>query len=74
MKQVIQASGVLAYEPFGFTNCVRFKDVLYLSGISAIDPEGKIVGADIETRPRRPTATSRRCCAPPDRTSTRSCR
>ena len=50
MKQVIQASGVLAYEPFGFTNCVRFKDVLYLSGISAIDPEGKIVGADIETQ------------------------
>ena len=50
MKQVIQASGVLAYEPFGFTNCVRFKDVLYLSGISAIDPEGKVVGADIETQ------------------------
>jgi 2-iminobutanoate/2-iminopropanoate deaminase len=52
VKQVIQASGVLAYEPFGFTNCVRFKDVLYLSGISAIDPEGKIVGADIETQTR----------------------
>jgi enamine deaminase RidA (YjgF/YER057c/UK114 family) len=50
VKQVIQASGVLAYEPFGFTNCVRFKDVLYLSGISAIDPEGKIVGTDIETQ------------------------
>lgn len=50
MKQVIQASGVLAYEPFGFTNCVRFKDVLYLSGISALDPEGKIVGNDIETQ------------------------
>ena len=50
MKQVIQASGVLAYEPFGFTNCVRFKDVLYLSGISALDPEGKVVGNDIETQ------------------------
>ncbi|MBY0323864.1 MAG: RidA family protein [Reyranella sp.] len=50
MKQVIQASGVLAYEPFGFTNCVRFKDVLYLSGISALDPEGKIVGNDIEAQ------------------------
>ena len=49
MKQVIQASGVLAYEPFGFTNCVRFKDVLYMSGISALDPKGKVVGADIET-------------------------
>lgn len=50
MKQVIQDSGVLAYEPFGFTNCVRFKDVLYLSGISALDPEGKIVGNDIEAQ------------------------
>ena len=29
---------------------MRFKDVLYLSGISAIDPEGKVVGADIETQ------------------------
>jgi enamine deaminase RidA (YjgF/YER057c/UK114 family) len=50
VKQVIQASGVLAYEPYGFTNCVRFKDVLYLSGISALDPEGKVVGTDIETQ------------------------
>lgn len=50
VKQVIQASGVLPYEPFGFTNCVRFKDVLYLSGIAAIDPEGKVVGADIQTQ------------------------
>ena len=40
----------MAYEPFGFTNCVRFKDVLYLSGISALDPEGKVVGNDIETQ------------------------
>ena len=50
MKQVIQASGVLPYEPYGFTNCVRFKDVLYLSGISALDPEGKVLGSDIETQ------------------------
>ncbi|MBV8653832.1 MAG: RidA family protein, partial [Alphaproteobacteria bacterium] len=33
-KQVVHAPGVLAYEPFGFTNCVRLADVLYLSGIS----------------------------------------
>ncbi len=50
MKHVIQVPGVLPYEPFGFTNCVRFKDALYLSGISALDPEGKIVGTDIETQ------------------------
>ena len=50
MKQVVQASGVLAYEPFGFTNCVRYKDVLYLSGISALDPQGQVIGADIEAQ------------------------
>ena len=47
MKQVVQASGVLPYEPFGFTNCVRHKDVLYLSGIAALDPQGQVIGADI---------------------------
>ena len=50
MKQVIQASGVLPYEPYGFTNGVRFKDVLYLSGISAMDLQGRVVGDDIETQ------------------------
>lgn len=50
MKQVIPVPGVLPYEPFGFTNCVRLGDVLYLSGISALDPEGKVIGDDIETQ------------------------
>jgi len=50
VKQVIQASSVMPYEQFGFTNCVRFKDVLYLSGISAMDLQGRIVGDDIETQ------------------------
>ena len=50
MKLVIQASGVMPYEPYGFTNCVRFKDVLYLSGISAMDLQGQVIGDDIETQ------------------------
>ena len=50
MKQVIQVPGVLAYEPFGFTNCVRLQDVLYLSGIAALDPQGQVIGADIEAQ------------------------
>ena len=50
MKQVIQAAGVMPYEQFGFTNCVRFKDVLYLSGIAALDPQGRVLGDDIETQ------------------------
>jgi 2-iminobutanoate/2-iminopropanoate deaminase len=50
VKQVIQASGVMPYEPYGFTSCVRFKDVLYLSGISALDLQGRVMGDDIETQ------------------------
>jgi enamine deaminase RidA (YjgF/YER057c/UK114 family) len=50
MKQVVQASGVLAYEPFGFTNCVRLGGVLYLSGIAALDEQGRVIGDDIETQ------------------------
>jgi len=45
-QTVIHAPGVLAYEPFGFTNCVRWGDTLYLSGISALDTTGNVVGAD----------------------------
>ena len=48
MKQVIPTAGVLQYEPFGFSNCVRYRDVLYLSGISALDVQGRVVGEDIE--------------------------
>jgi 2-iminobutanoate/2-iminopropanoate deaminase len=50
VKQVIPVPGVLPYEPFGFTNCVRLGNVLYLSGISALDPQGKVLGDDIETQ------------------------
>ena len=50
MKQVIEVPGVLPYEPFGFTNCVRLQDVLYLSGIAALDPQGQVIGADIEAQ------------------------
>lgn len=50
MKQVIPVPGVLLYEPFGFTNCVRLGDTLYLSGISAIDPQSNVIGGDIETQ------------------------
>ena len=50
MKQIIGAVDVLQYEPYGFTNCVRYRDVLYLSGIGALDPKGKVVGTDIETQ------------------------
>lgn len=50
MKQVIPTAGVLQYEPFGFTNCVRYREVLYLSGIAAFDVQDRVVGEDIETQ------------------------
>ena len=50
MIEVVPTTGVLPYEQFGFTNCVSYRDVLYLSGISALDPQGRIVGEDIETQ------------------------
>jgi 2-iminobutanoate/2-iminopropanoate deaminase len=50
MKQVIPTSDVLQYKPFGFTNCGRYQDVLYLSGIAALDVQGRVVGEDIETQ------------------------
>jgi enamine deaminase RidA (YjgF/YER057c/UK114 family) len=43
-QTVIPTSGVLAYEPFGFTNCVRWGDTLYLSGIAALTEDGQVVG------------------------------
>ena len=43
MKEVVRVADVLPYEPFGFTNCVRFQNVLYLSGISALMSPGLLV-------------------------------
>lgn len=50
-QTVIKTPGVLAYEQFGFTNCVRLGDLLLLSGISALTERGEVVGAgDIEVQ------------------------
>jgi enamine deaminase RidA (YjgF/YER057c/UK114 family) len=50
MKQVVPAGDLLRYEPFRFTNGVRYRDVLYLSAIAALDVQGRVVGEDIETQ------------------------
>lgn len=47
---VVPVSGVFPYEPFGFTNCVRHGDVLYLSGVASLDAAGHVIGADIEAQ------------------------
>jgi enamine deaminase RidA (YjgF/YER057c/UK114 family) len=50
-QTVVPTPGVLPYEPFGFTNCVRWGDALYLSGIAALTADGQVVGAgDIEAQ------------------------
>ena len=51
-KQVVPVDGALQYEPFGFTNCVRYGDVLWLSGISALDTSGHVLADDIESQTR----------------------
>ncbi len=51
-KQVVRVDDVLQYEPFGFTNCVRHDDVLWLSGISALGKDGQVLGGDIESQTR----------------------
>jgi enamine deaminase RidA (YjgF/YER057c/UK114 family) len=51
-KKVVPVDGVLQYEPFGFTNCVRHGDVLWLSGISALDANGRVLADDIESQTR----------------------
>lgn len=47
-RQVIPVTGVLQYEIYGFTNCVLYSDVLYLSGVSALNAQSEIVGATTE--------------------------
>jgi 2-iminobutanoate/2-iminopropanoate deaminase len=59
-KSVVPVDGVLQYEPFGFTNCVVFGDVLWLSGISALDTEGRVLGDDIESQTRHTYANIER--------------
>ena len=49
---MVPVDGVLQYEPFGFTNCVRHGDVLWLSGISALDTDGRVIAPDIESQTR----------------------
>ena len=49
-QQVVPVEGVLQYERFGFTNCVRHDGVLYLSGVSALDTEGAVTAPDIEAQ------------------------
>lgn len=47
---VVPVPGVFPYEQFGFTNCVRHGDVLYLSGVASLDAAGQAIGTDIEAQ------------------------
>ena len=52
-RQVIKADDVFPDEPLGFTNCVRFGDVPYLSGMSGVDVGGNVAAPDIEGQTRK---------------------
>ena len=50
-QTVILTSGVLGYEQWGFTNCVRSGELLFLSGIGSLAEDGRVIGAgDIEAQ------------------------
>jgi hypothetical protein len=61
-QTVIKTPGVLPYEPFGFTNCARWGDTLYLSGIAALTADGQVVWPD-DIEAQTGGAVHRRCRA-----------
>lgn len=48
MKTIVAVPGVRPYESLGFTNCVRVGEMLYLSGVGAVDIDGNLLASDIE--------------------------
>lgn len=52
-KQVINVPELLSYEKYGFTQCVQYNDLIFVTGQAGQDKEGKIVARDIESQTRQ---------------------
>lgn len=50
MKEIVRAPGVFSYDAFGFRNCVRYGSILYVSGTSGLDADGRVVEGRIEAQ------------------------
>ncbi len=52
-KKVIEVPELLSYEQYGFTQCIQYNDLIFITGQAGQDKEGKIIGADIESQTRQ---------------------
>ncbi len=52
-KKVIEVPELLSYEKYGFTQCIQYSDLIFVTGQAGQDKEGKIVGLDIESQTRQ---------------------
>lgn len=53
MKKVVNVPELLTYDQYGFTQCVNYGDLIFLTGQAGQDKEGQIVGADIESQTKQ---------------------
>lgn len=52
-KKVIEVPELLSYEKYGFTQCVQYNGLIFITGQAGQDNEGRLVGADIETQTKQ---------------------
>ncbi|STX50455.1 RutC family protein yjgH [Legionella busanensis] len=53
MKKIIEVPDLLSYEKYGFTQCVQYGDLIFVTGQSGQDKEGRIVAPDMESQTRQ---------------------
>lgn len=52
-KKVIQVPELLSYDKYGFTQCVQFNELIFVTGQAGEDRDGRLVGKDIESQTRQ---------------------
>ncbi|KTD36070.1 RutC family protein YjgH [Legionella nautarum] len=52
-KKVIEVPELLSYDKYGFTQCVRYNDLIFVTGQAGEDKNGNLVGKDIESQTRQ---------------------
>lgn len=49
-KKVIEVAELLSYDQYGFTQCVQYGDLIFVTGQAGQDKQGKLVGSDVESQ------------------------
>lgn len=52
-KKVINVPELLSYEQYGFTQCVQYNDLIFVTGQAGQDQKGKVISADVESQTRQ---------------------